>query len=215
MFLLKFGFVCKDFSLRFGACVNLFAGRHLTIIEAAIVTQNRRGQACNKDRGHTRADHRPADMGHDSRYHRAGLQIRDIVMWWVRVLIWGIGTMGRFVIVSFGVLAWVFWEMSGGADFVPEERAAAVDPALDDLLGKLHVGDAVLQQAADAVGAFVDGDFVTGLVKLIGRRESCRSATDDRDFLACSRGGWRRVNPVFGPGAVDDCTGSGTAIEDG
>lgn len=37
--------------------------------------------------------------------------------------------MGRFIIVSFGVLAWVFWEMSGGADFVPEQRVAAADPA--------------------------------------------------------------------------------------
>ena len=33
--------------------------------------------------------------------------------------------MVRFMIVSFGVLAWVFWELSGGADFVPEQRVLA------------------------------------------------------------------------------------------
>jgi len=36
--------------------------------------------------------------------------------------------MSRFIIVSFGVLAWVFWEMSGGANFVPEQRIAAAPP---------------------------------------------------------------------------------------
>lgn len=33
--------------------------------------------------------------------------------------------MSRFIIISFAVLGWAFWEMSGGAQFVPEQRAGA------------------------------------------------------------------------------------------
>ena len=33
--------------------------------------------------------------------------------------------MSRFIIVSFAVLGWAFWELSGGAEFEPEQRAAA------------------------------------------------------------------------------------------
>ncbi|MBS1302183.1 SH3 domain-containing protein [Loktanella sp. SALINAS62] len=36
--------------------------------------------------------------------------------------------MGKFIIGTFAILAWAFYEMSGGADFVPQERMAAATP---------------------------------------------------------------------------------------
>ncbi|QQA42291.1 SH3 domain-containing protein [Pelagovum pacificum] len=33
--------------------------------------------------------------------------------------------MKRFILLTFGFLAWGYWEMSGGSDFVPETRMAA------------------------------------------------------------------------------------------
>ncbi|ROU02681.1 SH3 domain-containing protein [Histidinibacterium lentulum] len=46
--------------------------------------------------------------------------------------------MKRFILLTFALLAWTFWEMSGGADFVPEtrpgaDRIAATVPAPDPL----------------------------------------------------------------------------------
>ena len=39
--------------------------------------------------------------------------------------------MGKFMVATFLVLGWAFWEMSGGADFVPEERIVAERPMED------------------------------------------------------------------------------------
>ena len=57
----------------------------------------------------------------------------------------------------------------------------------DDALVELHVRNAVHQQAADAVGALVDGDRVAGLVELIGGGEARRARADDGDLLAAAR----------------------------
>ena len=60
-----------------------------------------------------------------------------------------------------------------------------IDAALDDvLLVELHVGDAVHEQAADAVGALEDGDPVAGLVELRGGGQPRRAGADDGDLLA-------------------------------
>ncbi len=51
-----------------------------------------------------------------------------------------------------------------------------VDAALNDqLLVELHVRNAVHQQAAEAVGAFEHGDFVTGTIELCGTGQARRS----------------------------------------
>lgn len=36
--------------------------------------------------------------------------------------------MGKFIIGTFAILAWTFYVLSGGADFVPETRVAKADP---------------------------------------------------------------------------------------
>ena len=41
------------------------------------------------------------------------------------------------------------------------------DAAVDDVLFQLEVGDAVAEQAADAVGLFIDGDGMAGAAKLL------------------------------------------------
>ena len=43
-----------------------------------------------------------------------------------------------------------------------------LDPALDDCLVQLHVGDAVHQKASHAVGAFKHRDGVAALVQVLG-----------------------------------------------
>jgi hypothetical protein len=54
----------------------------------------------------------------------------------------------------------------------------------DFVLIKLHVGDAIHEQAAGAVGALEHGDIVAGLVQLGGSGKSRRAAADDGDFFA-------------------------------
>ncbi len=62
-----------------------------------------------------------------------------------------------------------------------------VDATLDRLLGQLHVGDAVLQQPADAIGAFVHGDLMSDLIELIGGGQARGATADDGDLFSGSR----------------------------
>lgn len=41
---------------------------------------------------------------------------------------WGAVLVKKFIVVSFGFMAWAFYELSGGADFVPETRPLAQAP---------------------------------------------------------------------------------------
>ena len=77
-----------------------------------------------------------------------------------------------------------------------------VDAALHDLLlVELHVGNAIHEQAADAVLALEDGDAVAGLVELVGAGETGRAGADDGDFLAGADFGDARDDPAFLPAA--------------
>lgn len=58
--------------------------------------------------------------------------------------------MGKFMLATFAVLGWAFWEMSGGSDFVPEERVVAVAEA-----------EPVQQEPAIEVTRGVTQDLVT------------------------------------------------------
>lgn len=40
--------------------------------------------------------------------------------------------MNKFVVVSFGLMAWVFWELSGGSDFEPKSKRVAQTPAVTE-----------------------------------------------------------------------------------
>ena len=59
-----------------------------------------------------------------------------------------------------------------------------VEARLEVLLLHLEVGDAVAQQAADAVVALVDGDGVAGARELLGGGEAGGAGADDGDGLA-------------------------------
>src|SRR5690606_8107399 len=83
--------------------------------------------------------------------------------------------------------------------------AHQLDPPLDDALRfELHGGDAVHQQAADAVGPREDGDVVTGTVELGGGGQARRPAADDGDLPASARGRRSRLHPAFLETAVND-----------
>ena len=72
-----------------------------------------------------------------------------------------------------------------------------LDPALDDLLFQLHVGDAVHQKAAGAVLPLVNGDGVAPLVQVVGHRQARRARTDDRHALAgAGRGREACIQPL-------------------
>ncbi len=81
--------------------------------------------------------------------------------------------LGRIILADFGVGA--------------EDDAFGghlVDAALHQGLVQLHVGDAVHEQAAEAVGALKDGDPVAGAVELGGGAEAGRAGADDGDLFA-------------------------------
>src|SRR5258706_15713937 len=70
------------------------------------------------------------------------------------------------------------------------------DAAEDDLFFELEVGDAVGEQAADAVGALKDGDVVAGFVELCGGGESGGAGADDGDFFAGADGRRLGLDPA-------------------
>ncbi len=53
--------------------------------------------------------------------------------------------MKKFIVVSFGFMAWAFYELSGGADFVPETRPVAQAP----LVSQDKIDAVVAEVAAD------------------------------------------------------------------
>ena len=62
--------------------------------------------------------------------------------------------------------------------------AHLVQPPVQHGLLHLELGDAVAEQAADAVGALVDGDVVPGPGELLGGGQAGRPGPDDGDLLA-------------------------------
>ena len=71
------------------------------------------------------------------------------------------------------------------------------EPAIEDALLHLELGNAVAQQAADAIGALEDRHQVAGAVELIGGGEPGRARADDGDPLAGPRraGGRGTIQP--------------------
>lgn len=66
--------------------------------------------------------------------------------------------MSKFILATFLILGWSFYELSGGADFVPEERVAEVEPVVEapvevaevepiDLVEDAPVADVVVTRA--------------------------------------------------------------------
>ena len=82
--------------------------------------------------------------------------------------------------------------------------AHLVEPAVEVPLLHLELGDAVPQQPADAVGALEHHDIVTGARELLRRGEARRARSDDGDALAGPNRRHDRLDPAFGPRAIDD-----------
>ena len=96
--------------------------------------------------------------------------------------------------------------------------AHLLDAAIEDVLLKLEVGNAVAEQAADAVVLLVDGDGVAGAAKLLRGGEAGGAAADDGDALAGGLLGRLGVNPALVPcafddGALDELDGDGRLID--
>src|SRR5690606_35125485 len=83
-------------------------------------------------------------------------------------------------------------------------RAHLLDAAVDVPLLHLELGDAVPQQAADAVGPLVDGDGVAGPGQLLGGGQAGRAGADDGDGLAGQPLGDLRGDVTGLPRLVDD-----------
>ncbi len=80
-----------------------------------------------------------------------------------------------------------------------------VDAAQNDfLLVELHVGDAIHEQTAGAVGALEHGDVMASLVQLRGSRQSRRAGTDDGDGFAGALLGRFGGDPAVFPAAIND-----------
>ena len=59
-----------------------------------------------------------------------------------------------------------------------------LEPAVEEPLFHLEVGDSVAEQPADPVGTLEDGDRVAGAGELLGAGQPGRAGADDRDRLA-------------------------------
>ena len=79
-----------------------------------------------------------------------------------------------------------------------------VDAALHDALVELHVGDAIHQQSADTVRAFVHGDPVTGAIQLDRCAQARRARPDDGNRLAGTLFRRLRHDPALRPPLLDD-----------
>ncbi len=79
-----------------------------------------------------------------------------------------------------------------------------VEPAIEVALLHLELGDAVAQQAAEAVGPLEHHDVVAGPGELLGGGQAGGTRADHRDPLAGPHLGRQRGDPALRPGPVDD-----------
>ena len=75
---------------------------------------------------------------------------------------------------------------------------------VDQVLFHLEIGNAVAQQAADAVRLLEQHDVVAGARELLRARHARRARADDGDALAGLRGRRLRRDPALFPALVDD-----------
>ena len=78
------------------------------------------------------------------------------------------------------------------------------DAAVDGEFLELEVGNAVAQQAADARRLLEHRDGVAGARQLLRAGEPGGARADDGDALAAVMRGDLRLDPAFGPAALDD-----------
>src|SRR5580700_5143495 len=83
-------------------------------------------------------------------------------------------------------------------------RRHLLDPAIDQVLLHLEIGDAVAQQPADAVGLLEQGHRMAGARQLLGASHAGRSRADYGNALASLPRRDLGHDPAFFPAAVDD-----------
>jgi hypothetical protein len=71
---------------------------------------------------------------------------------------------------------------------------------------ELEIRNPVDHQAADLVIPLEHGYLMTCPVELLGCSEAGGTATDDSDSFACQHFRRIRIDPAFGPAAIDDCS---------
>ena len=76
--------------------------------------------------------------------------------------------------------------------------------AVDDPLLQLEIGNAVAQQAADAVVLLEDHRLVAGAIDLLGGGQAGGAGADDRHPPARPRGGQDGLDPAFAKGPFGD-----------
>ncbi|MNM64308.1 hypothetical protein D3C81_756990 [compost metagenome] len=95
------------------------------------------------------------------------------------------------------------------ADLDPGDEAnpfggKQINAALNDLLIKLHVRDAVHQQPADTIRPFVHGHVMPSFVQLIRTGQPRRTGSHDRHLLTGGCGRDPRPYPAFLESVVDN-----------
>ena len=80
----------------------------------------------------------------------------------------------------------------------------SAEAPIEDALLHLEFGDAVAQQAADAIRLLEHRDEMTRTIELIGGSETGRSRSDDGYLLPRARRRQLRRHPSFGVRAIDD-----------
>ena len=83
-------------------------------------------------------------------------------------------------------------------------RLHLFEAAVDEALLHLELGDAVAEEAADAVVALEDGDVVAGAAELLGGGEASGPGADDGDAALGALLRRLGVDPALAPGALDD-----------
>ena len=83
-------------------------------------------------------------------------------------------------------------------------RFHLLDAAIEVALLHLELGNAVAQQATDAVRTLEHDDLVPGPGELLSRCQTRGPGADDDHALAGHHRRRLRAHPAFGPGAVDD-----------
>src|SRR5258708_201515 len=78
--------------------------------------------------------------------------------------------------------------------------------SLDVALAELDVGNAVHEQAADAIGALEDRDLVAGTIELGGAGHPRRAGAHNRDLLTGAFGRRLGNDPAFLKSLIDDGT---------
>src|SRR5579862_4061716 len=88
-------------------------------------------------------------------------------------------------------------------DHLDTLRLHLLDAPMNEVLLQLEIGNAVHQQAADAIGSLIEGDGMAGARELLRASEAGRSRANDGHALARRARRGLRSDPSLGPRVID------------